>query len=221
MASRGIRIAYVSHIRMGSYGLYNQGWQEKPTPFNELQNCYEKAAERLYLKASKARSRRDDYMAQAYNQLKEYQDYCGLFGVDYVIPDAERLQALAVEKAKEAERLEKERLERRKQEQAENLEKWRNGAQIYGGYFEVTALRLNGDSIETSRGASIPTDHAIKAWPMLKKLHERGENVSFDNHTIKLGHYGMRAFRDDCLIVGCHEIPFKEVSAIAAQLNLN
>ena len=110
----------------------------------------------------------------------------------------------------------------RLKEQAENLEKWRNGEDVRA-YFEATALRLKGDVIQTSRGAEIPKEHAIKLWPLLSKLHAaiRGDDViNLRENGRKLGVYTVDSLSRHILQVGCHAIPYSEVLAVAKQLEL-
>ncbi len=186
---------------------------------NKLIANYESKAADYLAKASRARLKADDYRAAAFQTLNELKTYLGFFGVDYQAGDLSALEAAAIESdKKERERAKARKIEKMK-EQAEALEKWRNGENVYHS-FEVTALRVKDDEIQTSRGARIPLEHAIKAWPLLKKLHDSGRDMFLDAHTIKFGHYEMRAFKNDCLIVGCHTIPFFEVQSIAQKLNL-
>jgi hypothetical protein len=181
---------------------------------------YEREAADFLAKASRARNNAENYRAAAFNTLTELTEYLAFFGIQYETGDLSALEAAAIEAAKRSRELEKARKAERIREQAEALEKWRSGENVYRS-FEVTALRINGNEIETSRGAKIPVEHAIKAWPMLKRLHNGGADVDLSENSIKFGVYSMRAFKNDSLIVGCHTIPFVEVQGIANQLSLN
>ena len=186
---------------------------------NKLIANYESKAAEYLAKASRARLKADDYRAAAFQTLNELKAYLNFFGIEYSAGDLSALEAAAIESdKKERERAKARKIEKMK-EQAEALEKWRAGENVYHS-FEITALRVKDDEIQTSRGARIPLEHAIKAWPLLKKLHDSGRDMSLDTHSIKFGHYEMRAFKNDCLIVGCHTIPFFEVQSIAQKLNL-
>lgn len=212
-----INTIYVNHIGYSSQEL---------KPSIELQKNYEAEALRLFDKASRARSRKDDYIHQAFNQLKEYQTFSALFGEKYTIKNEAELiarekkkQAKALKARKEADKARAIAEAERIAKQAENLILWRNGNDIRD-YFSVMALRIKDNTIQTSHGANIPIEHAIKAYPLLKKLHDSKKDVDLTSHSIKFGHYEMKAFANDCLIVGCHTIPFNEVSNIAKQLEL-
>lgn len=177
------------------------------------------AAENL-VKASRARKNGEFYQAEAFRRLKSLEDYAALLGLEYQAGDLSELQAAAIEADKVAKEKAKIQRAEKIQEEKEALEKWRAGE--YNGWrnFEVTALRINGDQVETSKGAKIPLDHAIKAWPLLKRLHDSGQEYNAGAHTIKLGHYSVSKITREALFVGCHNIPFSEVSAIAQQLHL-
>jgi hypothetical protein len=186
---------------------------------DKLIKNYERKAADYLAKASRARLKADDYRAAAFHELNELKTYLEFFGIEYQAGDLSALETAAIESDRKEREAAKARKIERIKEQAENLQKWRAGENVYNN-FEITALRIKEDEIQTSRGARIPLDHAIKAWPLLKKLHDSGRDISLDSHSIKFGHYEMRAFKDDCLIVGCHTISFSEVQNIASQLNL-
>lgn len=112
-----------------------------------------------------------------YAQMKAYSDY---FKLDWDFnQDALTLGREAVVKAE---------VERRKAaelcvaQQALRLQAWRDGADD-SSWFEVTALRIKGDNIETSRGARVPVSVAKSLWAIANKCrrcvsqyapHQRG-----------------------------------------------
>ena len=87
--------------------------------------------------------------------------------------------------------------------------------------FELTALRIKDDEIQTTRGARIPLDHAIKFWGLIKSWHDKGVSYVKDHHSIHLGNYSVNRFENDVLTVGCHSIPYSEIQIIANQLKLS
>lgn len=173
----------------------------------------------LLVKAERARLNGDFYKSQALSISENLKKYAELLNLEYEALDLSEYQKTALEADKARKAQEKIRKAEKIKEQAENLEKWRNGEDVRS-YFEVTALRIKGDEIETSRGARIPLDHAIRAYPLLKRLHEGENNRDLSAHSIKLGHYTVNRVEKNNLIVGCHSIPFAEITAIAQQLNL-
>ena len=179
----------------------------------------EKIAADYLVKASRAKKNADFYSGMAYAHLKSLEDYAALLGLEYQAGDLSALQAAAIEADKKRKAAEKIRKAEKIAEQTEALQRWRNGENIYR-HFEITALRINGDEIETSKGAKIPLDHAIKAWPLLKRIHDSGQEYFAGSHSIKLGHYTVSRITRDNMIIGCHTIPFGEIVNIAKQLNL-
>ena len=173
----------------------------------------------LLVKADRARLNGDFYKSQAFSIAENVRLYAELLNLEYAPLDLSQYQAIALQADKARKAEEKIRKAERIKEQAENLARWKAGEDVRA-YFEVTALRIKGDEIETSRGAKIPLEHAIRAYPILKRLHERDSSVDISAHSIKLGHYSVNRVEKNDLIVGCHKIPFNEIYAIAKNLNL-
>ena len=71
-------------------------------------------------------------------------------------------------------------------------------------------LRIKDNEIQTTKGANIPLIEARKFWHML----ERKEDVI----GMRLGHYTVDSMDGSTLVVGCHNIPLKEVYRLAKNL---
>ena len=217
-ASNHLTHIYIDFVGYNVQRLELDEWRgiyQKP-----LIECYEAKAADYLAKASRARLKADDYRAAAFHTLNELKTYLNFFGIEYETGDLSALEAAAIENdKKERERAKARRAEKIK-EQAEKLAAWREGANLGWLNFEVTALRIKDDEIETSRGAKIPLDHAIKAWPLLKRISESNEVFTPSGHALHLGHYTVSRADKKALIVGCHTIPMAEVFGIAKQLNL-
>lgn len=121
----------------------------------------------------------------------------------------------------EAERQAKEKQEREEKALAA-LPAWRNGsnhADMY--YLPFTALRIKGEEIETSRHVHFPKEHAIKLFPLWKKLVSHGKEYVRNGHTIHLGHYALdKIDAQGNITAGCHYITRDEVEHIARALGL-
>lgn len=128
--------------------------------------------------------------------------------------------AKAREAKKEAKRAEEKRL--RAIKAAERLPLWLAGESVpLDGMYELgTFLRIKADTIETSRGARIPTADAIKIWPLLLRSRRSGKPFEAGLHSIHLGSYRFNSFNGENLIVGCHTIGWDQLEKIAIQLNL-
>lgn len=191
--------------------------------FNEIIVEYnERKASEYLVKASNARKSETEtvYLGTAHNIFSSLVEYAKLLGLEYDAPDLESLKESATKAYEQAKALEKIRRAERIKAQAEALENWRAGLDVRN-FFEVTALRIKEDQIETTKGARIPVDHAIKFWGLIKSWHEKGVSYVKDHHSIHLGNYSVNRFENDVLTVGCHSIPYSEIESIAHQLRLN
>jgi len=185
-----------------------------------IKEASEKEAAALLVKASRSRLHASRYYAQAVDIFENLAKYAAFFKLAYTSPDLSAIQAQAVEADKKQKELEKIKRAERIIEQAEALEQWRAGHDVRNN-FELTALRIKNDEIETTRGARIPLDHAIKFWGLIKSWHDKGVSYVKDHHSINLGHYTVNKFDGQTLTVGCHLIPFSEIEGIANQLQLS
>lgn len=188
--------------------------------FDEIAQISQNEASSYLLKASRSRKYAESYRAQAFRIYDNLVKYAALFNLEYQAPNYSSLEAQAVEAEKKAKELEKIRRAERIKEQAEALENWRKGEDVRNN-FELTALRIKDDEIQTTRGARIPVDHAIKFWGLIKSWHDKGVSYVKDHHSIHLGNYSVNRFENDVLTVGCHTIPYSEIESIAHQLRLN
>lgn len=188
--------------------------------FNDyILNHNENSIKYLLVKASRSKKYSDYYKAQALGIIKNLEKYALAFNLFYLVPNIDFLTESAIKADKEAKEREKILRAKRIQEQAEALENWRLGLDVRN-HFEVTALRIKEDQIETTKGARIPVDHAVKFWGLIKSWHEKGVSYVKDHHSIHLGNYSVNRFENDILTVGCHSIPYSEIENIAHQLQL-
>lgn len=84
-----------------------------------------------------------------------------------------------------------------------------------------TMLRVDGDEIETSRGARFPVAHAKLAYRFLAGIVAKGEAWEAGERSIRLGHFQVdRVEADGTIKAGCHTVPWSEVELCARQLGL-
>jgi len=104
---------------------------------------------------------------------------------------------------------------------AERIEAWRNGKNSYLPYDTPTMVRINGDTVETSRGAVFPLAHAVKGLPLVMAIingsmeYQRKES----DPIIRLGHYSIDSIGNGVLTAGCHVITYDEVRRFAELVN--
>lgn len=152
-----------------------------------------------------------------------YRDFFGLDWPDASFSSSEEeckeAAAIAAEQLKKDDERRAEQQRVRELAEAEALAEWRVGGAA-GRWFQVMALRLKGDIIETSQGASIPAEHARKVWPLLKRFKDLGTTYERNGHTIYLGQFPLDSFDGAELKVGCHTIPWAEIEAMSQALGL-
>ena len=104
------------------------------------------------------------------------------------------------------------------------MQKWVDGEsdflcqQSYG----PIRLRIKGDELQTSRGARVPLDHAVKAFRVIKRLKTRGESYERNGHTIHLGHFALDAVdQQGNVTAGCHHVEWAEIERVATLAGVN
>lgn len=157
--------------------------------------------------------------------------------IDTSALESVRAEMVAAEQARE--RIKEEQRQARMADLRESLEKWRRHEIVTRtGLYELPpALRLGKsrgtyetggllpdfgsegrEIVQTSHGAEIPVSDALKLWPIILRVM-RGEKDYTPGEA--LGPYRLTQIRTDGSIrVGCHDIAFTEVRAIAVQLGL-
>lgn len=137
---------------------------------------------------------------------------------------------VAAFEAAEAARTAAEREERARRDaeraaaEAKARDEWRAGENAR--YFaEPTMLRLSADreTIETSRGASVPADIAPLVWRLVRNARAESVAINFDApHRPTLGAFTLdKVTATGDVIAGCHRLPFDELQRMAVALGLN
>ncbi len=94
-----------------------------------------------------------------------------------------------------------------------------NYANLLGG----DLLRLTGDgqTVQTSRGATVPAPHFRRAYRTLKRLHDAGHGYAANGHTLHVGHYQVSRMSGGMVRVGCHDFQWNEVTTFAHTAGLD
>lgn len=84
-----------------------------------------------------------------------------------------------------------------------------------------TLLRVSGDQIHTSRGATFPAEHGLAAWPFILRAYQMREPWYPKATTgAALGHYRIDSVDADGMVhAGCHHVPFWSVAYAKARLD--
>lgn len=151
-----------------------------------------------------------------------------------VISEAAKGEALAAEQ-REFDRREQERKEREENRIREAAEReariiehrraWLAGEAMEGGfslgsYFQredgTPYLRVYGDELQTSWGATVPLGHAVKVFRFVKLCRERGESWHRNGKTIRVGHFQVDAIEPSGdFVAGCHRFAWDEIERVA------
>lgn len=74
---------------------------------------------------------------------------------------------------------------------------------------EYAYLRVRGDNVETSRGASVPLSHAIRLYRFMKAIKQPWEGAQ------RVGHFTLTSISDDTATIGCHKLHMSDMDALA------
>lgn len=168
----------------------------------------------------------DKNKAHALHIATQFNDYLA------ALPKAERtvkpintakldqFRALMIKEQKAKERAREKEIAKRAKAEIEYMADWRKDCTMYtqGMYSLPVALRLNGDSIETSKGARIPVSDAIRLWPIILRVKSGNKDYQ---PGMAIGHYRLTQIKTSGdLVVGCHDIAFAEIEAMSKLLGL-
>lgn len=82
-------------------------------------------------------------------------------------------------------------------------------------------IKADGETVETSRGAEFPVDHARRAWPIMVRIKARGTAWARNGETVRLGPFQIDSIAvDGTITAGCHVLPWNEAERMAALLGV-
>jgi len=185
---------------------------------------------------AKARQRKPEILAQLRGLVSEANEYAEFFGLRARLSLPADLSGMVAEcqAIEKRERVRKQRAEAKRQREWETrkaeamgrLDEWANGGAIdrwaFGGYDLPIRLRVKGDELQTSRGASVPFAHAVKAFRIIKHLHDKGQAYDRNGHTIHLGQFALDAIDPQGNVTaGCHHVEWEEIERVATLAGVN
>ena len=201
----------------------NTVYVPNPSDVNTSYRAVKRNVETLMRKASTARLKRDYYLGDALHQIEQFNifsKWCDSdLHIESPITDTEALKAIAVSIKAENARINAARKERALLDainQTEKLQAWRDGKNVYLPYSCDIALRINGDQIETSKGAFIPLNQAETLWKLIGRAMQGQRDYEIGQ---AIGVYQLTKIRrDGSIVVGCHDIPYVEIQRMAVTL---
>jgi len=202
---------------------------------------YKQRLANLQADYAKARGRKPEYlnlMEQAVAQANEYAAFFGL-KTRFSLPENEKemREECARVTVRNAEIAEIRRVRNEKEWEAARIQREKEAAKwavknekllrawVDGESNELprnmpwdapVRLRIAGEELQTTKGAAVPLDHAIRAFRVIQRLYERGETYQRNGYTIHLGHFALDSIEaDGTIVAGCHRIARAEVERIA------
>jgi hypothetical protein len=178
-----------------------------------------------------SKRRRDPYNADsdlrdARAWIRKANEYAALFDLDIPPIAADEIDAMRAELSGRIAEVRRQR-EEQERKRRENIEReqeaarvgWLAGASVYfhgtdpdGGAY----LRVRGDTLETSQGASVPLAHAVKAFQFVKRVRETGNEWHRNGHTLRVGHFMVdHVASNGDMRAGCHFIKWAEIERVA------
>lgn len=93
------------------------------------------------------------------------------------------------------------------EQNAQRIEDWISGISNTRPAYEAgTFARINGGHVETTRGASVPIEHACRLARVFDRVVSAGGKTWTDGVGPMVGHYRVNAIgADGSLVIGCHE----------------
>lgn len=201
-----------------------------------LRAYLDRAAE-LYGKAKRARVNAPYYTRQAEGLLEEARAYAVAFRARFAIPDtlaeaAKASEAIAAKQAKaeaaarrKAEKARAERERAQREADAPDFAAWQRGEpgsrcpSSYRSDEKGNAyLRRSpdGSELQTSQGASVPWEHAVKAFRFIKLCRENGKGWKTNGRVIRVGHFTVSEITDKGdMRAGCHAFAWREIERLA------
>lgn len=186
---------------------------------------YRAAYMALVGKYAKARQRKPDILADLRGLVSEANRYAEFFGLRPRLTLPDDLTGMIAE-CQAIEKREKARKQREEAKQArealERVQKWVDGVSDYCPSYGPIRLRVKGDELQTTRGARVPLAHAVKAFRVIKRLHDKGQAYQRNGHTIHLGHFALDSIDSAGNVrAGCHEVAWDEIARVATIAGVN
>lgn len=101
-------------------------------------------------------------------------------------------------------------------ENAEKLETWLSGQSPHAPRLNRIYCRVIGDEVQTSAGARVPLEDALRVVELAKRCRANGESMARD--TIATGPYkGIRISANGDVRIGCHDLPWASIAECVAR----
>lgn len=197
-------------------------------------DCFIGRYKALAEKYTKARGRKPVILEEIRGLIEDANDYAEIFGLKSRLAAPDNIEDVIAEceRVGRQEANRKQREKRRARREAEKrLQEWMNGGKALSYSFTLhnlpVRLRIVGDRVETSRGATVSLGGAKRVYKALKRLRDRGEEYRKNNteplgprnaaeQPISFGSFAVDSFDANGTVkVGCHVIEWSEIERVA------
>lgn len=210
------------------FGVRNVDDTDRKAQFNEYRERYWALAR----KYSRARSHKPWILGTMRGVVDEANRFAQFFGLRCRLSMPADESAMVAEcraiEEREAIRRQREDAKRkreeakRQQEALERVQQWVDGQIDYCPSYGPIRLRIVGDELQTSRGARVPLAHAIKAFRIIKGLHDKGQAYQRNGRMVRLGHFALDTVdAQGNVTAGCHSVAWEEIQRVAILAGVN
>jgi hypothetical protein len=181
----------------------------------------------LLEKAAVARTKRDSLLDDAVHLAAMGNSYAAFFELPWTIdiPTLSEEYCTNIRKGNK-ERALQERIKKETRERAEAhikatcVDEWLLGVRDsipYGYRPEDALLRVRGDEVQTSHGATVSTSHALRILPVIRNCRDTQTGFIANGRTEHIGQFAVREIKPNGdMVVGCHSIKWSEIEKVAA-----
>ena len=175
-------------------------------------------------KYAKSRQRKPDILAELRGLVEEANQYAEFFALRarLTLPDDLTGMIAECQAIDKREKGASNGKRQSKREALERVQKWVDGESDYCPSYGPIRLRVKGDELQTTLGARVPFAHAVKAFRVIKRLHDKGQAYQRNGHTIHLGHFALDSLDTEGNVrAGCHEVAWAEIARVATLAGVN
>ena len=181
----------------------------------------------LLEKAATARTKRDSIMREVADLATMANSYAAFFELPWTV----EVPALSEEfctniRKGNKERALQERIKKETRERAEAhikatcVSEWLSGSRDtipYGYRPKDALLRVRGDEVQTSHGATVSTSQALRILPIIRNCRDTSTSFIANGRTEHIGQFPVKQIMSNGdMVVGCHSIKWGEIERIAA-----
>lgn len=180
--------------------------------------------------AAWARTYTQMHVSNAENYVKEHAAYRALFGLDLdeELIIAEEWKPAAQSRIATQKNIDdagratiKKQEEQRQERLKKDLNEWKTDTSTWRTFYNLpVALRINGETVQTSHGADVPASHARRVYLIAKDIRARINTPYINNgHTLHCGAFKIQSIdAEGTLIAGCHTITYDAMKELGDKL---